>query len=51
MFDVIPSKIFGRGLDCPMANLLVNTDHLQAALAGSLRRRAAPAAGYLERYA
>lgn len=34
-----------------MANLSVNTDRLQAALAGPLRRCAAPAAGYLKRYA
>lgn len=32
-----------------MANPSVNTDRLQAALAGSLRRYAAPAAGYLKR--
>lgn len=30
-------------------NISVNTDLLQAALAGSLRRCAAPAAGYLKR--
>ncbi len=30
-------------------NPSVNTDRLQAALAGSLRRVAAPAAGYLKR--
>ena len=32
-------------------NLSVNTDRLQAALAGSLRGFAAPAAGYLKRWA
>ncbi len=31
-------------------NLSVNTDHLQAKLAGSLRSFDAPAAGYLKRY-
>lgn len=31
------------------ANLSVNADRLQAALAGSLRGCAAPAAGYLNR--
>lgn len=33
-----------------MPNLSVNTDHLQAALAGSLRGFAAPVTGYLKRY-
>ncbi len=32
-----------------ISNLSVNTDRLQAALAGSLRGFAAPAAGYLKR--
>ncbi len=32
-----------------ISNLSVNTDRLQAALAGSLRGCAAPAAGYLKR--
>ena len=31
-----------------MPNLSVNADRLQAALAGPLRRYAAPATGYLE---
>lgn len=34
-----------------MPNLSVNTDRLQAALAGPLRGFAAPAAGYLQRWA
>jgi hypothetical protein len=33
------------------SNLSVNTDRLQAALAGPLRRCVAPAAGYLKRWA
>ena len=33
------------------SNLSVNTDRLQAALAGPLRGFAAPAAGYLKRWA
>ena len=33
------------------SNPALNTDRLQAALAGSLRRCAAPAAGYLKRWA
>ena len=32
-----------------LPNLSVNTDRLQTALTGSLRRCAAPAAGYLRR--